>query len=369
MSQHEPATGTRARGGRRQGTPAGVSPWLETAAAVSWRGLVVAGAVLAALWLTAELALITLPLIIAAILTTLTVPPTRALQRRGLRPGLATTLVVLGGLALIVTLLSLLAPSFADQIRELGPTIDQGRRELLTFLSDTPLGIDQQSFDQLFQRARDQLSGAGPQLISGVLSGAAFVAEMLAGVVLILVLVFFLTKDGEQIVEWALSRTPDHHRDVLRATGRRAWTALGGYVRGTATVAVIDAVGVAVGLLVIGVPLVAPLAILVFLGAFLPVIGAFIAGLIAVLVAAASGGLTDSLLTLGVIVIVQQVEGHVLQPVIMRRAVSLHPVVVIAALTAGAATAGIVGAFLAVPATAVIAAVGNELRTRRLPAT
>lgn len=350
--------------GRARGARSGVPVWLDQAAGFAWRGLAIALALLVLLWLAAELALITLPLAVAVILTTLTVPPTRALQRWGFRPGLATTVVLLGGIALLAGGMSLLAPSFAEEIRELGPTIDQGRRELLALLADSPLQVDQQAFERLLDQAREQLSAAGPRLLSGALAGAAFVVEMLAGIALVLVLVFFFTKDGEQIVDWALARAPERHREAMRATGRRAWRTLGGYVRGTAMVAFIDAVGVAAGLVIIGVPLVVPLAILVFLGAFLPVVGAFVAGLIAVLVAAASGGLTDSLLTLGVIVLVQQVEGHVLQPVIMRRAVALHPAVVVVVLTAGATVGGIVGAFLAVPVTAVIAAVGNELRLR-----
>ena len=147
-------------------------------------------------------------------------------------------------------------------------------------------------------------------------------------------------------------------------SGARSWTALGGYVRGTATIALIDAIGIMIGLLILQVPLVAPLTLLVFLGGFLPVIGAFIAGLVAVLVALAAAGIVKALLVLGVILLVQQIEGHLLQPVIMRRAVALHPVVILTALAAGAALAGIVGAFLSVPIAAVVAAAGNELRLR-----
>ena len=148
------------------------------------------------------------------------------------------------------------------------------------------------------------------------------------------------------------------------ALAARAWTALSGYVRGTATIALIDALGIGLALLILGVPLVIPLTLLVFLGGFLPVIGASIAGLIAVLVALADGGVVTALLVLGAVVAVQQLEGHILQPVIMRRAVSLHPIVILVALATGSAMLGIVGAFLSVPAAAVLSAVGNELRLR-----
>ncbi|MEX0836218.1 MAG: AI-2E family transporter, partial [Nitriliruptor sp.] len=179
-----------------------------------------------------------------------------------------------------------------------------------------------------------------------------------------IVLLFFFVKDGESIVDWFIARTPDDHRNVVRAVGHRAWSALAGFVRGTATIALIDAIAIGIGLAIVGVPLVLPLALLVFLGAFIPVIGAFISGLVAVLVALASGGFVTALIVLAIVFGVQQVEGNVLQPTIMRRAVALHPVIVLTALTAGGVLAGIVGAFLAVPVAAVLSAVGNELRLR-----
>ena len=163
---------------------------------------------------------------------------------------------------------------------------------------------------------------------------------------------------------WAGERIPTSYRATAAAMGARAWTALSGYVRGTATIALIDALGIGLALLILGVPLVIPLTLLVFLGGFLPVIGATLTGLVAVLVALADGGLVTALLVLAAVVAVQQLEGHILQPVIMRRAVSLHPIVILVALATGSAMLGIVGAFLSVPAAAVLSAVGNELRLR-----
>lgn len=341
-----------------------VPEWLDRAAAVSWRLLVVGAAVLATLWLLSQLALAVLPVVVAVIVSTLTVPPTRRLQRAGWSPAAATTTVVVGGLTLLVGLLVALAPFFAEQIQQLGPSLARGRAEIIGFLADSPLNLNAEGINDLIEQARRSASQSTGQIVSGVLTGATVVVEGLAALALVLVLLFFFTKDGEQILAWFVARTPERYREPLRAVGSRAWQTLGGYVRGTATIALVDAVGVAAGLLIIQVPLVAPLAILVFFGAFLPVIGAFIAGLIAVLVAAASGGLGDALLTLAVIVGVQQVEGNVLQPVIMRRAVALHPVVVLVALAVGATVGGIVGAFLSVPVAAVLSAVGNELRLR-----
>jgi predicted PurR-regulated permease PerM len=360
-----PRTATR-RGLRASNRDrSGVPDWLETSASWTWRLLLLLVAGLAVLWLLARLLVVTLPVTVAIIVATLAVPPTDWLRRRGWRDAPATAIVVIGGLALIVGLLAVLTPSFVGQLSELGPTLADAWDSVLDWLETGPLGYDRARVEELMGSLRSAASsGGGGNLVSGVLSGAAIVAQSLAGILLFVVLLFFFVKDGAEIVQWFIDRTAPAHRDTVRAVGTRAWGALGGYVRGTALIALIDALGIGIGLLVLGVPLVGPLTLLVFLGGFLPVIGAFAAGLIAVLVALAAGGIVKALLVLAVILGVQQLEGNLLQPVIMRRAVALHPVVILAALGAGAALAGIVGAFLSVPIAAVVAAVGNELRLR-----
>ena len=335
---------------------------LRRAAGWSWRLLVFGAAVYFLLRLLARLSVVVLPLIIALILATLCVPPARWLHRRGVPDGLAAALVVVGGLAGIIGILVALAPSFAQQISELQPTIEQGVDNILTELEQ--LGYDQQRINDLLQQARSRLASSSSSILSSVAGGIAAVVSGLAGLALLLVLLFFFVKDASDITGWMLSRTPAHRRELATALGGRAWHALSGYVRGTAAIAAIDAIGVGVGLAIIGVPLVMPLALLVFLGAFLPVIGALLAGLVAVLVGFAAGGLGMGLAVLALIIVVQQIEGNVLQPMIMRRAVALHPIVVLTALAVGATLAGIVGAFLSLPIAAVLAAVGNELRLR-----
>lgn len=342
-----------------------IPDWLEASAAWTWRLLLLLIAGLAVLWLLARLLVVSLPVIVAIIVATLAAPPVAALRRRGLKPAAATGIVVVGGLAAIIGLLAVLTPSFIDQLGDLGPTLADGWDAVLSWLETGPLGYDRAQVEELLSNAQDMVSsGGGSGLVSGVLSGAAIVAQGLAGLLLFVVLLFFFVKDGDEIVQWFIDRTSPAYRPTLRAVGARAWAALGGYVRGTALIALIDALGIMIGLLILQVPLVAPLTLLVFLGGFLPVIGAFAAGLVAVLVALAAGGLIKALLVLAVILGVQQLEGNLLQPVIMRRAVALHPVVILVALGAGAALAGIVGAFLSVPIAAVVAAAGNELRLR-----
>lgn len=342
-----------------------VPRWLDVSAAWAWRMLLLLIAGLAVLWLVTRLVVVTLPLMVALILSTLAVPPADWLRRRGLRPGAAAGIVVIGGLGALVGLLAVLTPSFVDQIGDLGPTLRDAWDSVLTWLETGPLNYDRAQVEDTLSNLGDTLSsGGGSGVVSGVISGATMVAQAVAGLALAVVVLFFFVKDGDEIVDWFLARTPPAGRDTVRAVGRRAYGALGGYVRGTALIAAADAIGIMIGLLVLGVPLVAPLTLLAFLGGFLPVIGAFTAGLIAVLVALATVGWVKALLVLAVIVAVQQIEGNLLQPTIMRRAVALHPVVVLAALGAGAALAGIIGAFLSVPIAAVVAAIGNELRLR-----
>ena len=335
---------------------------LDRSAQWSWRLLVIGAAIYFGLILTARLSVVMLPLFIAVVLATLCVPPAQWLQRRGVPDGIAAAVVVVGGLTAIIALLAALAPGFGEEIAQLRPTVEDGIDNLLQYLED--LGYDDERLAELLDQARSQLSSSSSAIITGLAGGVAAALSGLAGLALLVVLLFFFVKDAEDITDWMVARLPDHHRDLATSLGGRAWQALSGYVRGTAAIAAIDAIGVGIGLAIIGVPLVLPLAVLVFLGAFLPVVGALLAGLIAVLVGLADGGLQTALIVLLLIVVVQQVEGNVLQPMIMRRAVALHPVVVLTALAVGATLAGIVGAFLSLPIAAVLAAVGNELRLR-----
>ncbi len=342
----------------------GVPRWLELSASWSWRLLIVGGAIIAASWALAQLFLVTMPIILATVIATILIPPAEYLERRGMPPAAAGLVVVLGSILVVVGTLAAVAPSFVDQLRELGPTLIEGRDTVIDWASGDPLNIDPARIDELLQQAREALGSNSQGVVGGIARGASIVGQGIAALVLMIVLLFFFVKDRDQITGWAKARLPEESRETASALGQRAWAALGGYVRGTAIIALIDAIGIGIGLAIIGVPLAMPLTLLVFMGGFLPVIGAFAAGLIAVLVALAAGGLSKALLALGLILAVQQLEGNILQPMIMRRAVNLHPTVILIALTAGAAIAGIVGAFLSVPIAAVAAAVGNELRLR-----
>ncbi|WP_130650452.1 AI-2E family transporter [Egicoccus halophilus] len=377
----EPATGTPTAGEPPAGAPATtpragsrrapappvyerVPSWLVTGSAWGWRLLVLLVGAVAALYVLTTLSLVTLPIVIALILATLCVPPARALERFGLPPAAAALMVVGGGFVALGGLVAALTPAFVTQVQDLEPTVLEAVDTLFDLLEDSPLGWDREEVFGFVDQGVEALQQRGGEVAGQVISGAALVVQGVAAFALAVVLLFFFVKDGEQIVGWFIARSPDAHRDTIRAVGRRAWAALAGFVRGTAAVALIDAIGIGVGLAVLQIPLVLPIAALVFLGGFIPVIGAFVTGMLAVLVALAAGGVQQALIVLAIVVAVQQLESNVLQPVIMRRAVSLHPVVILAALTAGAALVGVVGAFLAVPIAAVVSAVGNELRLR-----
>jgi predicted PurR-regulated permease PerM len=341
-----------------------VPSWLVSTTAWTWRLLVVVVGAAVILTLLTRLYLVSLPVIIALILATLCVPPARALEARGVHRTVAASVVVIGGVVAFGGVVAALTPPFVTQVQDLQPTVADAIDQLFNLLEAGPLGWDREEVMGFLEQAVQTAQERGGELAGQVLSGAAIAVQAVAALTLALVLLFFFVKDGEQIVAWLLARTPADHQDTMRAVGRRAWAALAGFVRGTAAVALIDAIGIGIGLAIVGTPLVLPIAVLVFFGGFIPVIGAFVTGLLAVLVALAAGGFQQALIVFLIVLAVQQVESNVLQPVIMRRAVALHPVVILAALTAGASLVGVIGAFLAVPVAAVTAAVGNELRLR-----
>lgn len=339
--------------------------WYDTAAQYAWRGLVLLAALTAAMYVATQIYLVTLPIILALILATLCVPPARRLERLGLPRMLSATIVVIGGIGGVIGGVIALIPPFVTQVQELVEAVSEGVDSVLTWLEEGPIGYDREQVLELIDQGLATLESSAGDIALSLGTFAVAVAQGVTALILAVVLLFFFVKDGNQIVDWFIDRSPERHRNTVRACGARGWVALSGFVRGTALVALIDAVGIGIGLYIVDVPLVIPLAVLVFFGAFIPVIGAFVTGILAVLVALASNGPVTALIVAGIVLAVQQFESNVLQPTIMRRSVSLHPVVILGVLTAGAILIGIVGAFLAVPITAVIAAVGNELRLRR----
>lgn len=345
----------------RERRAAEVPGWLSRSAAVSWRLLVVAAVIGVLGYLLVYLRLVVLPVIVALFLSTLLVPPARWLRGHGWPP-LAATWAVIGGAILVIAGASAaLTPQIGPEIGTLRARVTTGLDDVQRWLREGPLHISDTQLSDLLDRARQEVQTNSRALTRGALSGATLAVEVLTGALLSLVLTFFFVKDGERMGNW-LARQAGSRADDARAAGRRAFETLGAYLRGQATVGLIDGVLIGIGLAVVGVPLAVPLAFLVFLGAFLPIVGAFLSGLAAALVALVSEGPVAALIIVGITVVVQQLEGHVLAPLVLGRAVKLHPVVILLALTAGGVVGGIIGAALAVPAVAVVTSVGSYLR-------
>ncbi|WP_232071154.1 AI-2E family transporter [Phytohabitans flavus] len=324
---------------------------------LSWSlryGAVASGCVLliaAVLYLVIRLAVLVAPLtlaIIVALLLAALLDPVAAAVRRLHVPDSVAALAAIGVLlAVVVVPTALLWQVTAEQASDLPQQLAQGWDRTREWVIGA--GMSEEQLQSVSDRIGERARSAG----GSVASAAMGVAEALGAALLALVLLFFLLKDGRRMAGWATTRLPERSRDRARQAGHAGWTALARYAQGTLAVAAIDAVGIGIGLVLIGVPLALPLALLTFIAAFVPVIGATVAGAVAVLVALAANGPVDALLVLIVVVAVQQIEGNLLQPLIMGRALKLHPAVVLIAVTAGGLTAGVAGAVVAVPITAV----------------
>ena len=331
---------------------------LNHAAGWTWRLLVCAVGVVAVLALLWYLEVIVLPALIALTIAPALTPLAGALRRRGLdraAPGIA--LVV--ALALVITLASVVTASVASQYDELEVAVRQGLDELTARLEREPFNVSFERTGNISESARRAWTGASGYLVSGVRSGVAVVT----GLVLAVALLYFILRDGRALWHGVLRRFPTESQERVDRAGERAWRVLGGFVRGTALIAFIDATLIGIGLWLLGVPLVFALAVLIFLGSFVPFVGATITGLVAVLVVLADGGVVKAGIALAIVLGVQFVEGNFLQPIIQSRTVDLHPAVILLAVAAGGSLFGILGAYLAVPVTAVVVAVLASLES------
>jgi predicted PurR-regulated permease PerM len=343
--------------------------WYRTAGAASWRFLAIAAAVVVVMYSLVQLRVIVLPIIVALLASTLLLPIVRWLKGRRVPDALAAAIAMLAAVLALAAVLTAIAPSLGSQFGDLRTQSEDGVRQATDQLAKPPFNLSEREIrDRVDKGLKGLRKNSGP-LARGLGSGAVLLGEVLTGLIVAVLLCFFLLKDGEQMWAWVLRLVRERSRRDVDEVGTRVYTALAGYVRGIAMVGLVDGILIAIGLLVIGVPLVVPLAVITFFAAFVPLIGAFVAGLLAVLVALVSGGVVDALLVLGVIVIVQQVEGHLLYPLLMSRAVHLHPAVIVVSLAAGGILAGIVGVFLAVPVAGVASVIVQYAQNRPAPDT
>lgn len=335
---------------------------MRIGAAWSWRFLVMVVAAAVIVYVIGYLSEVTIPIAVAALLAALLNPAKELLIRKGMPAKWAAPLVFVVGFVVVFGLISLVIQQFVAGVPSLVEQANGGLTQIRDWLKDGPFHITTSQIDSAIASGEDWLSNNRSDLTSGALSTAGAAGRVVTGLVLSLFTLFFFIRDGRRIWNWVLGMTPEAARSRINDAAERSWTTLSGYVKATVSVAAVDAIGIGVVLLLVQVPLAFPLAALVFLTAFIPIIGAVASGLIATLVALVAVGPGGALIVLAGVILVQQLEAHILQPVLMGRAVKIHPLGVVLALAAGAILAGIFGALLAVPIAAVINTAIKSLR-------
>lgn len=344
----------------------GQGVWQRVPSALRLGGLVsgclllIAGALYVIGVVAVRLASLTIAIAAAILIAALLEPVVNGLRRLRIPRALGALLAVLLLLAAFVTPAVLLWNLTASQFGDLAGRLGEGGERLRTVLVDV-LPVNQEQVDRMMDDLQERLLQVG----TNALAGALTLVEVLAAVFLALFVAFFLLKDGSSMWAWLLGQLPEGARDAVGEAGEAGWATVTRYIRSILIVATIDAIGIGIALAIIGVPFVLPLALLVFVGSFVPYVGATVSGSVAVLVALAVNGPVDALLALAAVIAVQQIEGNLLEPFIVGHQVRLHPVVVVVVVFAGSLLAGIAGAVIAVPLTAVTYRVARVVRDRR----
>jgi predicted PurR-regulated permease PerM len=324
--------------------------------------LLIAAATYLLFWILGKLWSILLPIVLGLLIATVLWPATRFLRKHRWPPALAASAVLLAFIAAFVGIIAAIAPSVADQVTELADAASAALQDVQTWLQGPPFNLGEDQIGDAVDSAINSIQSNAQDIAGYALTGVSAVGNSLINLVLALVLVFFFLKDGPRWVPWLSAQTGPRAARHVAALSYKSWTTLSEFIRQQALVGFIDAFFIGIGLWILGVPLVIPLAVLTFFGGFVPIIGAFVAGAFAVLVALVSNGFTVALIVLGIVVLVQQIEGNILQPIIQGRGFNLHAAVVILAVTAGSSLAGIIGAFLSVPIAALIAVIYRYVR-------
>lgn len=340
---------------------------VRTASEWSWRIIIIAAAILGTLYGIAYLSEVTVPIIIALLLAALLMPVTRYLSR-AIPRGAAAGITVLGTLAFTFGALSFVGSQFTSQFSDIRDQVGEGINEVRGWFR-TSFGVTDNQVDEWIDKAREQLSSGGGSLGQTAAQAGLTVTHVVAGFFIAMFALFFFLYEGERIWAWVVRLFPRNSRDRVHSSGVIAWGQLSAFTRATILVAAVDALGIGIVAALLGVPFASGVAVLVFFGAFVPVIGAAISGAVPVLLALVALGPVQALIMLGGVIAVQQLESHVLQPFLLGRAVRVHPLAVILGIAAGVVVAGILGALIAVPLVAVLNAVGHHLLDgRSLPA-
>ncbi|NYF09010.1 putative PurR-regulated permease PerM [Leifsonia sp. AK011] len=298
-----------------------------------------------------QLKLVVVPLLLAIIIASAAAPLLMWMRSKGLPPIAASWIALVSGIVVFGGIVTLIVFAVRGQWDALVASTSDGIDQVQDFLTNGPLPIDAKQIEDARLAITDFLTSS--QFGSGAIAGVTVAGEILTGAVLTVVILFFFMKDGDRIWAFFLKPLSAPRRARGERIGKTAVTTLGGYVRGTAIIALVDSVGIGVGLAILGVPLALPLAVIVFIGAFIPLVGATAAGVLAALVALVANGPVIALIVIIIVIAVNQLEGNFLQPVVMAQSLSLHPLVILVALTAGTILGGIIGAVLSVPIAAV----------------
>lgn len=307
--------------------------------------------VIAGVFALVQLKLVVIPLLIALILAAAASPVLSFMRRHGFSNIVSTWITLLAAIAIFGGIVTLIVFAVENQWNALAVSANEGIDKVQSFIEDGPIAIDQSQIDSARQSIVDFITSA--QFGSGAVAGVSVAGQLIAGAVLMIVILFFFLKDGGMIWEFFLRPLSGHQLARGRRIGHTAVRTLGGYIRGTAVVAFVDATAIGIGLAILQVPLALPLAVVVFLFAFIPIVGATVAGALAALIALVASGPVTALIVVIIVIGVNQLEGNFLQPVVMAQSLKLHPLVILLALTAGTIIGGIIGAVLSVPIAAV----------------
>jgi predicted PurR-regulated permease PerM len=327
---------------------------MRIAAAWSWRVIVVAAAFGLVIFVVIQLSEIVIPLLIAVLIAALLVPLVHFLMRHSWPKWLAILVAELGTLVALAALIYLVVTQVIRGFGALRTQSLQSFTQFKTFLANSPFQVSETQFNDLINQGVQSLQKDSGVLVSGALSVGLTVTHVLTGFLLVLFSTLFLLIDGRGVWHWVVRLFPKKARAAVDGAGLAGWHTLGAFVRVQILVAFIDAVGIGIVALILQIPLAIPIAVLVFLGSFVPVVGAFVTGTLAVFIALVYNGPVPAIIMLAGVLLVQQIEGHVLQPLIMGSAVKVHPLAVVLAVIAGGTLGGLPGTFFAVPVVATL---------------
>lgn len=334
--------------------PVTAVPWgVRVAAEAAWRFLILAGTLYVLMRVISTIKLVVLAFVAALLITALLQPVVARLRRAGVPGGLATAITFIAGFVFMGLVGWFVVWQVIENTDQLSQQLQDGVGQLKHWLLHSPFHVTDAQIDKITKNLQHAIGTNAEQITSAGLQGVTLIIEVFTSIFLAMFSTLFLLADGPNVWQWVLKLVPKDARAGVAGAGPRAWRTLTLYVRGTVVVACIDAVFIGTGIYFIGVPMAVPLAVLIFLGAFVPLVGAVASGAVAMIVALVTHGPFSMLMVLAVVLAVQQIEGHVLQPFILGRAVRVHPLAVVLAVAAGSLIAGIGGAVVAVPLAAV----------------